>query len=254
MAGLKSRRKFRPAEDGKRYVREVSRLGAQGSWRRVLSLLSTAEGDGAIVNKVMYNATIAALAKSMRWQEAISILDRMGAKDARSFSSAMDACRAAGKPDEAYQLLSRMATREGIKPNVWCFNAALSAFAKRGQYRRALSLVEVDMPGAGVVPDLRTWSTLLDACRAGGESGHQAVALLSRMRNAGFQPNVWCFNHCLNAASREGEWELAFGLLEDMGEAGVQPDCWSYSAAMKACVNAEEWQMVPVSFTLTCIR
>lgn len=248
LAEPKSGRKFRPAEDGKRYVREVSRLGAEGNWRGVLSLLSMAEGDGTVVNRIMYNATIAALSKSMRWQEAIAVLDRMGAKDVISFSSAMDACRAAGKPAEAYQLLSRMVTRrEGVKPNTWCFNTVLSAFAKQGQYRRALSLVEVDMPRAGVMPNLRTWSTLLDACREAGETGQQAVSLLSRMKNAGLKPDIWCFNHCLNAASRGGEWELAFGLLEDMGKAEVRPNSWSYSAAMKACVNAKEYQMVPVS-------
>lgn len=226
-------------------------MGAKGDWRRALLLLSRAEGDGAGVNTTMYNATIAALSKSMRWQEAISILDRMETKTVISFSSAMDACRAAGKPDEAYQLLSRMiASEERVKPNVRCFNTVLSVFAKRGQYRRALSLVEVDMPGTGVVPNIHTWSTLLDACRAGGQSGQQAVALLSRMRDAGVKPDIWCFNLCLNAASRGGEWELAVDLLEDMRETGVRPDSWSYSAVMKACVTAEEWQMVPVGVVL----
>lgn len=228
-------------------MREVSQLGARGDWRRVLSLLRMAEGDGYVVNNIMYNATIRALSKTRRWKEALSILDRMGVKDVLSFCSAIDACRAAGKPDEAYGLLSRMTTTErSVKPNVWCFNSVLAAFAKRGQYRRALSVFEVDMPGAGVEPDLRTWATLLDACRISGGSGRQAVALLSRMRSAGVDPDVWCYNHCLSAASAGGEWELAFSLLEDMGREGVEPDGWSYSAAMKACVNAEEWQMVQV--------
>lgn len=235
-------------------MREVTRLGVQGDWRGVLSLLRKAEGDGFVVNKIMYNATIAALAKCKHWKAAVPILDRMGAKDIMSFSGTIDACRAAGRPDEAYQLLRRMMTTKSVKPNVWCFNAVLAAFTKRGQFRRALSLFEVDMPEVGVEPNLRTWSTLLDACRAGGESGHEAVALLSRMRKAGFEPDVWCFNHCLNAAGGTGEWELAFRLLEDMGETGVSPDSWSYSLAMKACVNAEEWQMVPVSCTLDCFK
>lgn len=250
--GLPRRR--RPAEDGKRFVREVSRLGVKGDWRGALSLLRRAEADGASVNVIMYNAAIAALAKSGRWKEAMSILDGMEeaskgvARDIVSFSSAMDACRAAGKADEAHALLSRMLLAGGsVKPNTRCFNTVLAALAKRGQYRRALSVVEADMPGAGAKPDLRTWSTLLDACRAGGEGGHEAASLLTRMKGAGFVPDVWCYNHCLNAASRRGEWELAFGLLEDMSEAGVQPNCWSYSAAMKACVNGGEWQMVPVS-------
>eukprot|EP00752_Nemacystus_decipiens_P004588 g4188.t1 len=245
----KPRRRFRPHGDGKRYVREVSRLGARGDGRGVLSLLRRAEEDGLVVNKIMYNATISALAKCKRWKEALSVLDRMGAKDAMSYGGAIEACKAAGKPDEAYRLLRRMMTAavEGsVKLDVWCFNDVLEAFGKQGQFRRALSLFEVDMPKAGVEPDLRTWSNLVGACRAGGESGTRAVALVSRMRDAGFEPDVWCFNQCLSAASKAGEWELAFRLLEDMGEAGVQPDSYSYSAAMKACVEAEEWQMVPV--------
>lgn len=267
--------RHRPAQDGKRFVREVQRLGVKGNWRGALSLLRTAEGDGARVNTIMYNAAMAALSKSGRWEEAIAVLDGMekgkggwAPRDVWSFSSAMAACRAAGKADEAYGLLSRMmsqwnkqrsgaagggarGSRSGgggsdVKPNLWCFNTVLSALATRGQYRRALSVVEVDMADAGVTPDLRTWSTLIDACRTSGGSGHQTVELMSRIRSAGFEPDVWCFSHCLNAACRGGEWELALGLLEDMGRAGLQPDCWSYSSAMKACVNAEQWQMVPV--------
>lgn len=268
----------RPAQDGKRFVREVQRLGVEGNWRGALSLLKTAEGDGATVNTIMYNATIAALSKSGRWREAIAVLDGMegeekdkgddgcAQRDAWSFSSAMAACRAAGKVNKAYGLLSRMMSQwkkqrggaargrasrsggsgSGVKPNLWCFNTVLSALATQGQYRRALSVVEVDMADAGVTPDLRTWSTLIDACRAGDGSGQETVALMSRIRSAGLEPDVWCFTHCLSAAGRGGEWELALGLLEDMGRAGVQPNCWSYSSAMKACMNAEQWQMVPV--------
>ncbi|CAN0215578.1 unnamed protein product [Ectocarpus sp. 12 AP-2014] len=234
----------RPAEDGKRFVREAQRLGGQGKWGRVLSLLRQAEGDGAVVNHIMYNAAISALSKSGRWKEATSVLESMPGKgvapDVVSYATAMEACRAAhgGRPDEAYGILSRMTARTGgksVKPNGRCFNTVLAAFAKSGRSRQALSLVEVDMVNAGVEPDLRTWSTLIGAYRAAGESGRDAAKLLGRMR----------FNNCLNAASRRGEWELAFDLLEDMGEAGVEPNCWSYSAAMKAGVNAEEWTLVP---------
>ncbi|CAN0361590.1 unnamed protein product, partial [Ectocarpus sp. 13 AM-2016] len=246
----------RPAEDGKRFVREAQRLGGQGKWGRVLSLLRQAEGDGAFVNHIMYNAAIGALSKSGRWKEATSVLESMPGKgvapDVVSYGAAMEACRAAsgGRPDEAYGILSRMTARAGsksVKPTGRCFNTVLATFAKSGRSRQALSLVEVDMVNAGVEPDLRTWSTLIGAYRAAGESGRDAAKLLGRMREAGVEPDVWCFNNCLNAASRRGEWELAFDLLEDMGEAGVEPNCWSYSAAMKACVNAEEWMLVPVS-------
>ncbi|CAN0538895.1 unnamed protein product, partial [Scytosiphon promiscuus] len=83
--------------DGKRFVREVGRLGVARDWRGVLALLRAAEGDGRAVNQIMYNATIAALAKSGRWEEATLTLDRMEANgvglDATGFSSAMEACR-----------------------------------------------------------------------------------------------------------------------------------------------------------------
>lgn len=240
----------------------MQRLGVHGNWRGVLALLRRLEEDGSAVNHIMYNASMAALAKNARWKEAVAILDRMTARgvfrDDRSFCSAMDACRAARKPDQAYDVLSEMreqwanargeAGGRAAKPTPWCFNTVLAAFAKEGQARRALSLVEVDMAEEGVTPDHRTWSTLIDAYRAGGESGRETVALLERMKRAGAEPDIWCFNHCLNAASRRGEWELAFELLERMGREGVEPNSWSYSAVMKACANAEEWELVPVSF------
>ena len=72
---LSSRGLWRNPKDGKRFVREAGRLGVAGDWRGVLALLRVAEGDGRAVNQIMYNATIAALAKSGRWEEATSTLE-----------------------------------------------------------------------------------------------------------------------------------------------------------------------------------
>ncbi|CAN0427513.1 unnamed protein product, partial [Hapterophycus canaliculatus] len=164
-------------EEGKRFVREVQRLGVQGNWRGVLALLKGAEDDGTGMNRIMYGASMSALARNGRWKEAVSILDSMPAKgvlrDDRSFWSAIEACRVARKPERAYAVLSGMREqwaqaggetgKRAVRPTAWCFNTVLAAFAKEGQSLRALSLVEVDMAEAGVTPDLRTWSTLIDA-------------------------------------------------------------------------------------------
>lgn len=245
---------------------DVRRLGAHGNWRGVLDLLRRTEQDGAAVNHIMYNAALAALARNGRRREAVSILDGMGSalRDDRSFASAIEACRVAREPDEAYAVLCRIggekkqgvqpgeeiraAAAKVVAPTLWCFNTVLAAFAKEGWSRRAQSLVDVDMAKAGVTPNLRTWSSLIDAYRAAGESGRDAVALLERMTQAGVAPDIWCFNHCLNAASGRGEWELAFELLDRMRREGVAPDSWSYSLVMKACAKAEEWLLLPVSF------
>ena len=234
-----SRGKFRNPDEGKRFVREVKRLGEAGDWREAISLLRAAEKDGRAVNQIMYNATIAALSRSGRWQEAMSILRSMEAngveRDVRGFAAAMVACREAGEWERAVGLLEEMKA-EGIAPNFPTFCVALSACSRKGQWRRALSLLEVDMASAGVEPNLKAWQIVLDACVVAGR-GEEAAAYLPRMRAAGVEPNVSCYERVIYATAKKGNWELALQMLEDMGDAGLSPSGRSFAAAMKTCVE-----------------
>lgn len=229
----------RKPEEGKRFVREVKRLGDSGNWRGALSLLRAAETDGRTVNSIMYNATIAALSRSARWQEAISILRSMKAngveRDVKGYSAAMVACREAGEWERALALLADM-KEEGIAPNLPTFCVALSACSKRGQWRSALSILEVDMASAGVSPNLQTWQIVLDACAVAGV-GDEAAALLPRIRASGIEPNVSIYERVIYATSKKGNWELALRMLEEIGKVGLRPTGRSFSAAMKACVE-----------------
>lgn len=229
----------RKPEEGKRFVREMKRLGDTGNWRGALSLLRAAETDGRAVNKIMYNATIAALSRSARWKDAISILRSMKAngveRDVKGYSAAMVACREAGEWERAIALLADM-KEERITPNLPTFCVALSACSKRGQWRNALSILEVDMASAGVSPSLQTWQIVLDACAVAGV-GDEAAALLPRIRKSGIEPNVSIYERVIYATSKNGNWELALRMLEEIGKVGLRPTGRSFSAAMKACVE-----------------
>jgi pentatricopeptide repeat protein len=100
-------------------------------------------------------------------------------------------------------LLREMGSR-GITPNVFCYNAAISACEKGGQWEKAGDLLR-EMDSRGITPDVISDSAAISAFEKGGQ------------------------------------WETAFKLLREMGSHGIIPDVISYNAAIKACFDYKRY-------------
>ena len=55
-----------------------------------------------------------------------------------------------------------------MKPDVYSYNALISACEKGGQWERAVEVFE-EMKAAGVKPDVITYSALITACEKGAQ-------------------------------------------------------------------------------------
>ena len=62
-----------------------------------------------------------------------------------------------------------------------------------------------------------------------------ASKLLDRMDASGVQPDVMCFNTLISGAASAQKWDLVERLLTKLREAGGQPDQWTYGPLLEAC-------------------
>ncbi|CAE7826434.1 unnamed protein product [Symbiodinium sp. KB8] len=137
-------------------------------------------------------------------------------------------------------LLSQMPAA-GVVPNVISFSAGISACEKGGEWQVALYLLS-QMPAAGVVPNEISFSAGISACEKGGE-WQMALLLLSQMPLARAVPNEISFSAGISACEKRGEWQMALCLLSQMPSAGVVPNQISFNAGISACEKGGGWQM-----------
>jgi pentatricopeptide repeat protein len=79
------------------------------------------------------------------------------------------------------------------------------------------------------------YAQAITACGDVGDP-RRAHALLSEMR----RPSIFCFNACIKAHGRAGEWREALKLLDKMGDYHMEPTPHSFSAALSALDKAGE--------------
>ena len=99
--------------------------------------------------------------------------------------------------------------RGGATPDVKCFTTAIDAFAGGGDVAGARGVL-ARMQGAGVPPNVMTYSTLLKAVARSGapDAGARAEAVLDEMDAAADDavvPDARCFNAAMNAFANAGD-------------------------------------------------
>lgn len=211
------------------YAEAMNELKRTGNWIEIIEMYKQATSDDAAApddnasensdgvrgtislrfNRIIYNSTIAALARSPRWQVSLSVLQEM-----------RDVAR--------------------VTPDTFTFNAALLACVHGRQGKLAFALFR-EMREADIVPDRFTYSHLVVVC---GQEGKwkEALSLVEEMKAAGLRPNCVTYNAIIVAYGNAGEPERALGVLETMREEGVQVSEGSYSSAIAACGKAGEWE------------
>lgn len=95
-----------------------------------------------------------------------------------------------------------------------------------GKFTKAQEVLD-EMPMRGIVPDLISFNTLVNArVKSGGLTPNLAVELLDMVRNSGLRPDAITYNTLLSACSRDSNLEGAVYFFEDM----EAPDLWTYNA------------------------
>ncbi|CAM9836581.1 unnamed protein product [Ectocarpus sp. 4 AP-2014] len=241
--GGESRGKTRTGQ----FIAEMQELKRTGDWIGIIDMYKQAcDDENVTLNRVMINTTVAALARSPRWQVSLSILQEMRdaatiTPDAYTFNAALMAC-AHGRQDRlAFALLGEM-REAGIKPDSFTFTHLATVCGHKGEWERAFSLIE-EMRGAGIRPYCVAYNAVIVACGNAGEHA-RAVGVLEQMREEGVQLTEGTYSAAIAACGKAGQWEGAVDLLEEMkeGRDNLEPNEYCYNSAISACERASRWQ------------
>ncbi|KAG5189202.1 hypothetical protein JKP88DRAFT_302516 [Tribonema minus] len=112
-----------------------------------------------------HGAATLSVCSRLQWERAVLLLH------------AMEAHQSLHAPASAV-----IAWADGLAPDGVCYNAAIAAVARSGQWRAALSLLEV-MRQEGLTPTTVSFNAAITACARGGRAD-VALSLLAQMRGA----------------------------------------------------------------------
>lgn len=223
------------------FIAEVRELKRTGDWIGIIDMYKQACDDEDIqVNRVMINTTVAALARSPRWQVSLSILQEMRdaatlTPDAYTFNAALMAC-AHGRQDRlAFALLGEM-REAGIKPDGFTFSHLATVCGHEGKWERAFSLIE-EMRAEGIRPNCVAYNAVIVACGNAGEHA-RAVGVLEQMREEGVQLTEGTYSAAIAACGKAGQWEGALDLLEEMkdGRDNLEPNEYCFNSAISGAL------------------
>ncbi|CAK9060766.1 unnamed protein product, partial [Durusdinium trenchii] len=166
------------------------------------------------------------------WAEAFQLLRDMPKRqlppDLYAFNAGMSACAQAGQWEEAFWILENMDTR----PELFSFNVVLHSLQQAKRWSQALQLFR-DLPlRHALQPDTVSFNTLLQVLQP-----KLQMELLKEMYDSSVPRTARSY-----AVLMTGCWERAFSLLENCKQEGIEPTTELYGAAMKACSLSRQWR------------
>ncbi|CAN0442249.1 unnamed protein product [Ectocarpus sp. 12 AP-2014] len=146
----------------------------------------------------------------------------------------------AGDPKEALRTLKVDVPKAGLQPNTQGFNHVLQGFAKVGDWKTAITVLDEQRSGAfpDAPPDRWSYNNAIEACGRAGQV-EPAVALLDAMRaashrNRRLRPCRYSYRGALQACRAAVDDAAALRLLEGMKKDGIKGDQLCSLAAFSA--------------------
>ena len=227
------------------YTSVITCCARGGQWAKALELLNESTFRGFELTSTVFNACISACEKGRQLEKAVEVLRQMDSlripANAVTYNSIISACeKVSAKSEIVNAFLDEMSSRH-IDPDVITFNAAISAYGKAGDWKRAEAAFRL-MEKMGIKPDVITYNSLINASGK-AELWQMACSLLGEMRQNGIEPDVISYSAAISACEKGGgQWVWAVGLLDQMRESNIQPDVIAYSATISACEKGGQWE------------
>lgn len=248
-------------------IGELTRHVRGKQWRQALTVIEKLEERSAAAT-LHYNLALQACRRAGQWEPALDLFERMlehnglaPAPDASSFTTAVAALRSA--PSNSWRVALRLLEKvradgadmvddESLRA---CFNAAIAALGRGGQWRRAMELLREMQAGDGPQPDAITYNSVLGALSSAGE-WRRALGLLQEMERCGGVGRRSAEEHTTSNLDFIGSWssdpdcvrdEIGNGRTGGPHSSGGSvvapaPDAISYVTAMTACRQAGRWK------------
>ena len=115
-------------------------------------------------------------------------------------------------------------------PNLVTYNMLMKACGSAPDRARELL---VEMKGLGLVPDLKSWSILMDAYGSKGDV-LGCVKSLEEMKDVGITPDVIAYTAVIKGCVQAGEPDKAFEFFKQMKTLGVRPNVVTYNTLLRA--------------------
>ncbi|XP_024360773.1 pentatricopeptide repeat-containing protein At5g02830, chloroplastic [Physcomitrium patens] len=115
------------------------------------------------------------------------------------------------------------------RPNIITYNCMMKACGSASEKVRSLMR---EMRALGLVPDVKSWSILLDSYGSKGDVEGASEAL-EEMKAAGFKPDVVAYTSLIQACVQAGHLEKAFDYFSKMKAAGVRPNAVTYNSLLR---------------------
>ncbi|CAL1129193.1 unnamed protein product [Cladocopium goreaui] len=167
------------------------------------------------------------------------LLEQKVKLDPRDFSVGISGCARAALWQDASVLFATMHAGK-VYPNVFVYNATISAYEKSGHWQHALRLFQL-MTFTQVFPTVVSYNSMISACEKGGE-WERALIFFRSVWIATLSPTLVTYSATISALEKCGFWQGALSLLAQMLAGRVTPDVTSYNALISACEKGGEWQ------------
>ncbi|KAI5068818.1 hypothetical protein GOP47_0017163 [Adiantum capillus-veneris] len=157
------------------------------------------------------NALIDLYVKCGLLLEAQDVFERLEARDVVTWTSLISGYAQRGKGEEAFRTLNKMIA-EGVLPNLATFSSLLNACNHTGLVERSQMYLEALTNGYGFSPTLEHYSAMVDLlCRAGQVD--KAAAMINRMP---FCPGTVAWHSLLGACQKGHDFQRGRHAFENV--------------------------------------
>ncbi|CAK9016917.1 unnamed protein product [Durusdinium trenchii] len=238
---------------------EISALGRQSRWEAAIAKCVELYNEELQPGIVTYNSLLSALDKASQSVKALHLLQLLRSDsvtlqpDIVSFCSVASASSRGQDWPQSLHLLW-VAKCEGLEPNTFTGNAAITALERGGQWHLAIESL-IKALEHGPCPDRITFNTVITAL---GRSSRweEAVAMLEELEKHKLEPNTVSFNSataaCAGGSSDSCQaWKVGFHLLRrGSSQIASFPEVQACSSALSACARAGCWQQALQTFSV----
>ena len=188
-----------------------------------------------------FELVIHALSQKLQWRRAMQVLDQLREPPTlKMYNSILQSCSKTREAVPAKKLMVQL-RKQGLKPNLRTYNAAMAACAGCGRWKDALKLLDECHREPGVSPDIYSYTNAMRACAKGGLT-RKALSLLDVAKDLKLPLDAYAYTAVIEACAKGNDWKKALELLEEMRESGINPTAVTFSVTISACGNGGQWQ------------
>lgn len=126
------------------------------------------------------------------------------------------------------------------KPNLVTYNSMMKACGTAPEKLRSLMS---EMKTLNLLPDVKSWSILLDAYGSKGDL-EGSLAALEEMQTSGLKPDVIAYTALIKACVQSSQLDKAFEVFSEMKAAGVRPNAVTYNTLLRGHRSHGEFYQV----------